>query len=321
VPAAARGRGVDGVVTHRWVYKDALNPVAELDSMGNVVAVFVYGTKAHVPELMMKNGKTYRLITDHVGSVRMVVNTADGTIVQRIDYNSFGEVLSDSNPGIQPFGFQGGLYDPATGLTRFGARDYDPTTGRWLSKDPIGMSGGLNQYVFCGNNPVMFVDPWGLWGVQFGENGFNIGVGHPTMVFTPDSWMEVSKGAASTLDGIIPFVDPLEIAYADANGDITQIYRICRFLGSASRTIYLGTLNARVAGQILSTSGQSLESIPVLDRMLFNQVWLGQLVSETAPAWASTAFGAANAVVNIGSTVDTWREIQGLTSSNSECGK
>ena len=41
-------------------------------------------------------------------------------------------------------------------------RWYDPVTGRWLSNDPIGISGGLNQYVFCGNNPVNFTDPWGL---------------------------------------------------------------------------------------------------------------------------------------------------------------
>jgi RHS repeat-associated protein len=41
-------------------------------------------------------------------------------------------------------------------------RYYDPNTGRWLSKDPVGISGGLNQYVFCSNNPVNFVDPFGL---------------------------------------------------------------------------------------------------------------------------------------------------------------
>jgi uncharacterized protein RhaS with RHS repeats len=40
-------------------------------------------------------------------------------------------------------------------------RWYDPVTGRWLSNDPIGISGGLNQYVFCGNNPVNFRDPYG----------------------------------------------------------------------------------------------------------------------------------------------------------------
>jgi RHS repeat-associated protein len=53
-------------------------------------------------------------------------------------------------------------YDSATGLYYFRARWYSPETGRWLSKDPIGISGGFNLYDFCGNDPVNFVDPTGL---------------------------------------------------------------------------------------------------------------------------------------------------------------
>jgi RHS repeat-associated protein len=61
---------------------------------------------------------------------------------QLISYDEFGKVLSDSNPGFQPFGFAGGIYDHDTGLLRFGARDYDPEVGCWTSKDPIMFSGG-----------------------------------------------------------------------------------------------------------------------------------------------------------------------------------
>ena len=78
----------------------------------------------------MKGGITYRIISDHLGSPRLVVNTVDGTVVQQIDYDEFGNVLSDTNPGFQPFRFAGGLYDSDTKLIRFGARDYDPETGR-----------------------------------------------------------------------------------------------------------------------------------------------------------------------------------------------
>lgn len=46
-------------------------------------------------------------MTDQVGSVRLVVNTSDGTIAQRIDYDRFGKVVSDTNPGFQPFGSLG----------------------------------------------------------------------------------------------------------------------------------------------------------------------------------------------------------------------
>ena len=71
-------------------------------------------------------------------------------------------MLFDSNPGFQPFGFAGELYDPDTGLVRFGARDYDPYCGRWTAKDPIGFNGGLNLYGYNLNDPVNFIDPLGF---------------------------------------------------------------------------------------------------------------------------------------------------------------
>ncbi len=89
----------------------------------------------------------------------------------------------------------------ATGLYYFRARWYDPVTGRWLSKNPIGLSGGLNQYAFCANNPVNYRDPFGLWGVQFG--GVNLGVGDPWLIFDSSFWGDLGRGAAATADGVI----------------------------------------------------------------------------------------------------------------------
>jgi len=74
---------------------------------------------------------TYRILTDHLGSPRLVADIDTGAIAQSIDYDRSCLVIEDTNPGFQPFGFAGGLYDPDTGLVRFGARDYDPFTGRW----------------------------------------------------------------------------------------------------------------------------------------------------------------------------------------------
>jgi RHS repeat-associated protein len=71
-------------------------------------------------------------------------------------------VLHDTKPGFQPFGFAGGLYEPATQFVRFGARDYDPETGRWTSKDPIGFAGGdTNLYGYVLQDPINSVDPSG----------------------------------------------------------------------------------------------------------------------------------------------------------------
>jgi RHS repeat-associated protein len=108
---------------------------------------------------MSKNGVSYRIISDERGSVRLVVNATDGTVAQRMDYDVWGNVTADTAPGFQPFGFAGGIYDSVTGLVRFGARDYDASTGRWQSRDPILFNGGqANLYVYAGNDPLNRID-------------------------------------------------------------------------------------------------------------------------------------------------------------------
>jgi RHS repeat-associated protein len=104
-----------------------------------------------------------------------VVDVETGAIVQRMDYDEFGQVITDTNPGFQPFGFAGGLYDQHTKLTRFGARDYDAETGRWTAKDPILFQGGdPNLYGYVVNDPVNLLDPNGL-DISFDEQGNVIG--------------------------------------------------------------------------------------------------------------------------------------------------
>src|SRR5262249_52992911 len=95
-----------------------------------------------------------------------VINTSNGSIVQQLEYDEFGNILSefvDSNFLRLPFGFAGGVYDPATGLLRFGARDYDPATGRWTAKDPVTFAGDdAILYAYVGSDPVNGIDPFGF---------------------------------------------------------------------------------------------------------------------------------------------------------------
>jgi len=90
------------------------------------------------------------------------VDTANGAVAQEIDYDEFGRVTRDTNPGFQPFGFGGGLYDQDTKLVRFGARDYDPETGRFTTPDPLRFGGGsTNLYGYALADPVNLADPSG----------------------------------------------------------------------------------------------------------------------------------------------------------------
>lgn len=165
------GRSVDGQRTHGWLYRDHLNPVAQLDAEGRLEQVYLYGSQPHVPDAILQIGAggsvvaTYRVVTYVRGSVRLVVNASTGAVAQELRYSPFGEVLHDSNPGFQPFGFAGGLWDTDTGLVRFGAREYDARLGRWLSRDPILFDGGdPNLFGYVLGDPVNWVDPEGLEG-------------------------------------------------------------------------------------------------------------------------------------------------------------
>jgi RHS repeat-associated protein len=156
------GKKVNGVKTQGFLYADQLNPVAELGPTNAVVSRFIYGTKTNVPDYMVKGGITYRIISDHLGSPRLVINTSNGAVTQRIDYDEFGNVLADTNPGFQPFGFAGGIYDQHTKLVRFGARDYSAEVGRWLLKDPIKFVGDdPNLYGYVLGDPINYLDPAG----------------------------------------------------------------------------------------------------------------------------------------------------------------
>jgi RHS repeat-associated protein len=167
------GKKVGGTLVQGLLYRNGLAPVAELDGAGNLVSRFVYGTRAHVPDYLVKGSNTLRLVTDQLGSVRLVIDAASGAIMQRLDYDAFGRVLDTSTNlcgdpgttgcvGLQPFGFAGGLYDVATGLVRFRARDYDAEIGRWTTKDPILFRGGdTNLYGYAMSDPVNRNDPQG----------------------------------------------------------------------------------------------------------------------------------------------------------------
>ena len=112
---------------------------------------------------MTQDNKKYYLHYDQVGSLRTVTDTSHN-IIKEVSYDTFGTILTDSNPSFSiPFGFAGGLYDTDTKLTRFGYRDYDAYTGKWTAKDPIDFAGGdSNLYGYVLGDPVGFVDPKGL---------------------------------------------------------------------------------------------------------------------------------------------------------------
>ena len=157
------GRKVGGALTQGLLWQSQLAPIAELDGGGNLLSRFVHATRINVPNYLVKGGSTYRILTDHLGSPRLVIDTTTGAVAQRIDYDEWGVVLQDTSPGWMPFGFAGGGFETATGLLRFGARDFAGSHGRWLGKDSLLFRGGSpNLATYSSSDPVNLVDSDGL---------------------------------------------------------------------------------------------------------------------------------------------------------------
>jgi RHS repeat-associated protein len=168
-----RIRVSDGEETNYFVYS-GFHVIAEVDGDGTLRRSYTYGPGIDNLLSMTVHSEsstnTYYALTDHLGTVHAMAD-ANGAIVESYRFDAWGRVLAVYDASGQPLAqsaignrylWQGREYSWTTGLYYFRARWYDPVTGRWLSKDPIGISGGLNLYAFCGNNPVNFVDPLGL---------------------------------------------------------------------------------------------------------------------------------------------------------------
>ena len=154
---------VDGITVEKYFWQGLTRLLAVYDGSNSLIMRFEYAD-GRMPVAMTRGGATYYLTYDQVGSLRVVADNV-GNVVKRIDYDSFGNIINDTDPSFDmPFGFAGGLHDKDTGLVQFGYRDYDPDIGRWTAKDPILFAGGdTDLYGYVLNDPVNWIDPWGLF--------------------------------------------------------------------------------------------------------------------------------------------------------------
>lgn len=148
-----------------FVYDEAGHLLGEYTSAGVPIQETVYlGDK---PVAVIKGTSISYIYADHLNAPRVITDTANKNIWQW-NADPFGVTLADSDPdgdGVQfmyNLRFPGQYYDGETGLHYNYFRDYNPSTGRYLESDPIGLRGGLNTFGYAYQNPMMFTDPTGL---------------------------------------------------------------------------------------------------------------------------------------------------------------
>ena len=167
-----------------WTVYDGANPYMDFDGEGQLQARYLYGPG--IDELFARIGTGEDpewFLTDRLGSVRQIVD-ASGTVLDDIGYDSFGGILSETNPVEgDRFKFTGREYCQELGLYYYRARWYDPAVGRFISQDPIGFQAGdPNLYRYVGNAPGDGTDPNGL---------------APKLILRPDGssiWINIPDG-------------------------------------------------------------------------------------------------------------------------------
>ncbi len=149
----------------RYLY-DREDILLEYNESGTVTARYIHGPGIDEPLAMEKNGQMYYYHAAALGSIIALTDSA-GAVVERYQYDAFGNIMSGTPAVTQPYIYTAREYDPEIGLYYYRARYYDPKVGRFLQRDPIGFAGGdANLYVYVRNDPENVNDPSGKIGQE-----------------------------------------------------------------------------------------------------------------------------------------------------------
>jgi RHS repeat-associated protein len=156
--------------TTLFVYDQDGQLLGEYNSAGTPLREYVWLGSTPIA-VFQPNGSNnplvYYLHTDHLGTPRLVTDTANN-IRWRWLAEPFGTTAPEDNPSslgvfTQNLRFPGQFADSESGLFYNYFRNYDSSTGRYTTSDPIGLDGGINTYAYVSNNPLSGIDPQGLF--------------------------------------------------------------------------------------------------------------------------------------------------------------
>ncbi len=164
--------GGSGAVSTRFVYDENGKLLGEYDEAGRLITEYHWLGESLVS--LNRGDQLFQVYTDHLGTPRAVRNGKD-TVVWKWESLStpFGFSQPDQDPDrdgesfVLNLRFPGQYFDVESGFFYNFFRDYDPSTGRYIESDPIGLEGGLNTYAYASSNPLRFVDPLGLQSEPF----------------------------------------------------------------------------------------------------------------------------------------------------------
>ena len=141
-------------------YYDNEDIILEVDESQNIFAHYTHGPGIDEPLIMDRGGESYYYLADGLGSVTTITDS-NQNIINSYTYDSFGNIIEQTGSLKNPFTYTAREYDTESGLYYYRARYFNPRIGRFLQEDPLW---DVNLYAYVNNNPVNWIDPWGLCG-------------------------------------------------------------------------------------------------------------------------------------------------------------
>jgi RHS repeat-associated protein len=209
--------------THRYLYGPSSSPLAQVDDT---------------------TGEPEYLHADLLGTPRLITDEA-GAVVATSSFDAFGTPVAHTGSADTAFGFTGNWADPDTGLLYLRARDYDATTGQFLTVDPA-VDRTRQPYAYTGNNPLLFTDPTGLdWLSDFGAEAGAFGLGALDGLTMGISSMILS----AAVPGFDCFVQQHNVAFTSGSvvAQVVQFAAIAVGTLGAGTGLAIGLVAARVA--------------------------------------------------------------------------
>lgn len=156
----------------RFVYNGQCE-LGTLDYEGEIRILGGLGLGAEIGEAIAieKGNSVFCPVHDHNGNLMSLIDARTGLTASHFRYSAFGMEVAAQGEHVS-WGFSSKRKDHESGLLFFGRRYYDPESGRFITKDPLGDRDGPNLYAYVSNNPLMFIDLWGLITERNSENGF-----------------------------------------------------------------------------------------------------------------------------------------------------
>ena len=161
-----RTKKVTSTATTLYHYDSSGNLLFETDTSGNTQVEYIWLGNQRLAKV--GGGNLYFTHTDHLGTVQLLTDT-NANVVWSADYEPFGEVtINPASTITNNLRMPGQYADVETGLSYNYFRDYDPSIGRYIESDPLGVYGSLNTYSYTSNMPTRYIDPYGDAPVSLG---------------------------------------------------------------------------------------------------------------------------------------------------------